>query len=166
MHPKSKRLRLESNNFSNQKSRWPLKRTPTQSHLKRLTAPCGQPPLCDCLPSLFCKDAIFSLMIWGPLQRILFARICFHVFVCSISLPTLFGPYLFGGLVPDKIRRVNNTISCFCDFFFSSGKQLLQLRTPKPSQDPELRKHATLEGTINKGGATLQAHAGWAGPRI
>ena len=95
------------------KSCWTPKRTPKQSHSKRLRAPCGQPPLCDCLPALFCKEVI--LMVWGPLQKILFAG-CF----CSTSLPSLFGPYFIGGLAPDKIRRVKKESSFF--LFFRGGE--------------------------------------------
>ena len=58
------------------------------------------------------------------------------------------------------------TLTFHCHFYFSSigifpgifSEKCCKLRTPKQSQDPELRtKNAIIEGAIDKGGATLDA---------
>ena len=79
-------------------------------------------------------------------------------FFCSISLPSLFGPYFFGGIVPDKIRRVNNKV-CFLD-------TIAAIEDPKTVKSPEFRKKkktqfATIEGTMNKGAVTLASGLAW-----
>ena len=77
--------------------------------------------------------------------------------VFAISLPSLFGIFL-RRLGPRQDQESKQQKMCLG---FFSGENMLQLRTPKQSQDPELRtkkqEHifAIIEGAIHKGGVTL-----------
>ena len=70
------------------RGRTPQNRLDTTGNLKtvtlrRIRASCGQPPLCDYLTALICKESILNLMVWDHFKKRcpnvcpdLFARLC------------------------------------------------------------------------------------------
>ena len=86
---KSKKLRLESNNFSNPKRPLDTKENPKTVTLKEAQGPLWATPFVRLFARTFCKEVMLK-MVWGPLQKILVARICLLVFfarlLCQVCL--------------------------------------------------------------------------------
>ena len=68
---------------------------PQNITLNRIRVSCGQPPLCDCLPYLVCKEIVRQFDGWGTTSSkefLLFARICLPSFLLADLFDPCFCP--------------------------------------------------------------------------
>ena len=99
---------------------------------KRLRASCRPPPLCECLPLLFRKEAILRLMVWEGLQE--WNSECLPGFVRPFFCPTC----LAGRFCPEFVLAVLPDRLCH-------------------KRGPQSSRKILVESTINKGGVTVHA---------